>query len=71
MDRATIRKRYDEIVEFSEIRDFLHQPIKHHSSGMDAKLGFSVARISIARSCWWTRYCRSAMPPSGARATPR
>jgi lipopolysaccharide transport system ATP-binding protein len=43
MDRETIRQRYDEIVEFSEISDFLHQPIKHYSSGMHAKLGFSVA----------------------------
>lgn len=43
MDRKMIQERYDEIVEFSEIGQFLHQPIKHYSSGMHAKLGFSVA----------------------------
>ncbi len=43
MSREMIAERYDEIVEFSELQDFLHQPIKHYSSGMHAKLGFSVA----------------------------
>ena len=34
---------YDEVVEFSGIRDFVDSPLKHYSSGMIARLGFSVA----------------------------
>lgn len=43
MDQAAISRRFDEIVEFAEIADFLEEPIKHYSSGMYARLGFSVA----------------------------
>lgn len=43
MSRADISKRFDEIVEFAEIAQFLDQPIKHYSSGMHSRLGFSVA----------------------------
>ncbi len=40
-----IDKKFDEIVEFSELRDFLDAPIKNYSSGMTAKLAFSIATI--------------------------
>ena len=38
-------EKFDEIVEFSELRDFLDVPVKNFSSGMIAKLAFSIATI--------------------------
>jgi ABC-2 type transport system ATP-binding protein len=43
MSDATIRKRYDAIVDFSEIEDFLDTPVKFYSSGMFLRLAFAVA----------------------------
>lgn len=43
MSRRQIRSRYDEIVAFSELESFMDMPIKRYSSGMYARLGFSVA----------------------------
>ena len=40
-----IKEKFDEIVEFSELEDFLDVPIKNFSSGMIARLGFSIATI--------------------------
>lgn len=38
-------EKFDEIVEFSELREFLDVPVKNFSSGMIAKLAFSIATI--------------------------
>ncbi|HYG04659.1 MAG TPA: polysaccharide ABC transporter ATP-binding protein [Chryseosolibacter sp.] len=43
MRRAEIRKKFDEIVDFSGVEKFLDTPVKHYSSGMKVRLAFSVA----------------------------
>ena len=43
MHRAEIERKFDEIVAFSEIEQFLDTPVKHYSSGMYTRLAFSVA----------------------------
>jgi len=43
MKRREIDKKFDEIVEFSEISKFLDTPVKRYSSGMQVRLAFSVA----------------------------
>ena len=42
MPRSEIRKKFDEIVAFSEIDKFLDTPVKYYSSGMYVRLAFSV-----------------------------
>jgi len=41
--REDIRKRFDAIVDFSGLKDFIDQPVKNYSSGMYVRLGFAVA----------------------------
>ena len=43
MPKALIRQKFDEIVEFSGISAFIDTPTKRYSSGMNARLGFSIA----------------------------
>jgi lipopolysaccharide transport system ATP-binding protein len=43
MRSAEIARKFDQIVEFSGIDDFIDTPVKRYSSGMNARLGFSIA----------------------------
>jgi lipopolysaccharide transport system ATP-binding protein len=43
MKRVAIKEKFDEIVEFSEVGEFLDTPVKRYSSGMYVRLAFAVA----------------------------
>ena len=41
-----LNEKFDEIVDFSELRDFLDVPLKNYSSGMVARIAFAIATIT-------------------------
>jgi ABC-type polysaccharide/polyol phosphate transport system ATPase subunit len=43
LSKREVARRFDEIVEFAEMRDFIDAPVKTYSSGMYMRLGFAVA----------------------------
>ena len=44
-EKAFVHEKYDEIVEFSELKEFMDVPVKNFSSGMNARLGFAIATL--------------------------
>ena len=42
-----MEEHFDEIVEFSEMQDFLDTPMKNYSSGMVARIGFAIATMTV------------------------
>ena len=49
MSRRVLRDRFEDIVEFAGIREFLDTPVKRYSSGMYARLGFAIAAYANPR----------------------
>jgi ABC-2 type transport system ATP-binding protein len=45
LSKEFLEEKYEEIVDFSEIRKFIDVPLKNYSSGMRARLGFSIATV--------------------------
>ena len=43
MSKKEVTRKFDEIVDFSGVEDFIDQPVKNYSSGMYVRLGFAVA----------------------------
>ncbi|MFR4128779.1 MAG: ABC transporter ATP-binding protein [Roseburia inulinivorans] len=43
--RKFMEEHFDEIVDFAELREFLDMPLKNYSSGMQARIGFSIATM--------------------------
>lgn len=44
-DRSFLEKNFDEIIDFADLRQFVDVPVKNFSSGMYARLGFSIATM--------------------------
>lgn len=47
MSKQVVDERIDEVIDFSEIGEFIDSPVRNYSSGMNVRLGFSVAALLL------------------------
>ncbi len=48
MTRSEIKQKFDEILQFAELEEYVNLPLKNFSSGMQVRLAFSIAFLSQA-----------------------
>lgn len=62
INRSVMREHYDAIVEFSGLYDFMDTPLKNFSSGMLARLAFSIMTFRTPGIfCAWMKFCLSVI----------
>ena len=68
LSKAQIQDRFDEIVDFAELREFIDAPVKTYSSGMYMRLGFAVADIGQPHAAGQVAARRIGQPVADAVA---
>ncbi len=70
MKRSEIKARFDQIVDFAEVENFIDVPVQRYSSGMAVRLAFAIARTSVRPCSSSTKSSRSGTSDSRTNARP-